>query len=121
MFTNCRNLRQGQVNMINVLLFQVRDMCVSVSQEKLWNSSVVVLAPRQRVCQFAEDVWTRLWAALNDTTQKRLQPQAVIDKLRVSLHCYQVCGWERIIGLLLFIYIVKNYAVGHHSEGRDEI
>uniref|UniRef100_A0A2A4JXP5 Gamma-secretase-activating protein C-terminal domain-containing protein n=1 Tax=Heliothis virescens TaxID=7102 RepID=A0A2A4JXP5_HELVI len=68
---------------------KVRDMCVSVSQEKLWNSAVVVLAPRQRVCQFAEDVWTRLWRALNDTAHKRLQPQAVIDKLRVSLHCYQ--------------------------------
>ncbi|XP_049691979.2 protein pigeon isoform X2 [Helicoverpa armigera] len=68
---------------------KVRDMCVSVSQEKLWNSAVVVLAPRQRVCQFAEDVWTRLWRALNDTVHKRLQPQAVIDKLRVSLHCYQ--------------------------------
>lgn len=67
-------------------------MCVSVSQEKLWNSSVVVLAPRQRVCQFAEDVWTRLWAALNEPRVTRLQPSAVLDKLRVSLHCYQV--WD---------------------------
>ncbi|CAB3240160.1 unnamed protein product [Arctia plantaginis] len=68
---------------------KVRDTCVSVSQEKLWNSSVVVLAPRQRVCQFAEDVWTRLWAALNEPRATRLQPGAVLDKLRVSLHCYQ--------------------------------
>ncbi|XP_035446863.2 protein pigeon [Spodoptera frugiperda] len=93
-----RSLPASALNLMKMLPFtqhlkfadvKVRDMCVSVSQEKLWNSSVVVLAPRQRVCQFAEDVWTRLWAALNDQAQKRLQPQAVIDKLRVSLHCYQ--------------------------------
>ncbi|CAH0694922.1 unnamed protein product [Spodoptera exigua] len=93
-----RSLPASALNLMKMLPFtqhlkfadvKVRDMCVSVSQEKLWNSSVVVLAPRQRVCQFAEDVWTRLWAALNDLPQKRLQPQAVIDKLRVSLHCYQ--------------------------------
>lgn len=65
-------------------------MCVSVSQDTLWNSSCVVLAPRQRVCQFAEDVWTRLWAALNQQPVNRLQPKQVLDKLRVSLHCYQV-------------------------------
>ncbi|CAH1639445.1 unnamed protein product [Spodoptera littoralis] len=93
-----RSLPASALNLMKMLPFtqhlkfadvKVRDMCVSVSQEKLWNSSVVVLAPRQRVCQFAEDVWTRLWVALNEQTQKRLQPQAVIDKLRVSLHCYQ--------------------------------
>ncbi|XP_026731538.1 protein pigeon [Trichoplusia ni] len=93
-----RSLPSSALNLMKMLPFtqhlkfadvKVRDMCVSVSQEKLWNSSVVVLAPRQRVCQFAEDVWTRLWAALNDAPQPRLQPQAVIDKLRVSLHCYQ--------------------------------
>lgn len=65
-------------------------MCVSVSQDTLWNSSCVVLAPRQRVCQFAEDVWTRLWGALNLPRAARLQPGQVLDKLRVSLHCYQV-------------------------------
>ncbi|XP_030029163.2 protein pigeon isoform X1 [Manduca sexta] len=68
---------------------KVRNMCVSVSQEKLWNSAAVVLAPRQRVCQFAEDVWTRVWARLTDRAPPRLAPQQVLDKLRVSLHCYQ--------------------------------
>ncbi|XP_013191989.1 protein pigeon [Amyelois transitella] len=68
---------------------KVRDMCVSVSQEKLWNSAAVVLSPRQRVCQFAEDAWTRLWAALSGARPARLRPAAVLDKLRVSLHCYQ--------------------------------
>ncbi|XP_026319720.1 protein pigeon [Hyposmocoma kahamanoa] len=68
---------------------KVRDLCVSVCMEKLWNSSAVVLAARQRVCQFVEDVWTRLWTALNTPPRNRLTPQAVLDKLRVSLYCYQ--------------------------------
>nr|XP_037867052.1 protein pigeon isoform X3 [Bombyx mori] len=68
---------------------KVRDMCVSVSQEKLWSSSAVVLAPRQRVCQFSEDVWTRVWASLSAPSVTRLHPTVVTDKLRVSLHCYQ--------------------------------
>ncbi|XP_059058334.1 protein pigeon [Achroia grisella] len=68
---------------------KVWETSVSVSQEKLWNSAAVVLAPRQRVCQFAEDVWTRVWAALSRPPGPRLQPAHVLDKLRVSLHCYQ--------------------------------
>ncbi|XP_068626297.1 protein pigeon [Battus philenor] len=62
---------------------------VLVSQEKLWNSAAVVLAPRQRVSQFAEDTWTRLWSALTATSRRRLRPPDVLDRLRVSLHCYQ--------------------------------
>ncbi|KAH9633465.1 hypothetical protein HF086_013142 [Spodoptera exigua] len=83
-----RSLPASALNLMKMLPFTQHLKFADV-KEKLWNSSVVVLAPRQRVCQFAEDVWTRLWAALNDLPQKRLQPQAVIDKLRVSLHCYQ--------------------------------
>ncbi|XP_052748858.1 protein pigeon [Galleria mellonella] len=62
---------------------------VSASQEQLWGSSAAVLAPRQRVCQFAEDVWTRVWAALSAAPAPRLRPRAVLDKLRLSLPCYQ--------------------------------
>ncbi|XP_045504261.1 protein pigeon [Colias croceus] len=68
-------------------------VCVSVSQAALWRSAVaaVVLSPRQRVSQFAEDAWTRLWAALCALAapRARLQPAAVLERLRVSLHCYQ--------------------------------
>ncbi|GBP54670.1 Protein pigeon [Eumeta japonica] len=69
---------------------KVRDVCVSVSQEKLWNSAVVLLEPRQRISQFSEDMWTRLWELLSSRTeQKRFKCTQVLDKLRVSLHCYQ--------------------------------
>ncbi|KAM3960865.1 LOW QUALITY PROTEIN: gamma-secretase activating protein pigeon [Aphomia sociella] len=93
-----RSLPASAVGLMKMLPFtlhhefadvKVCDTCVSVSQEKLWNSSAVVLAPRQRVCQFAEDVWTRVWAALSDPPATRLQPSHVMERLRVSLHGYQ--------------------------------
>ncbi|CAG9796907.1 unnamed protein product [Diatraea saccharalis] len=62
---------------------------VSVSQEQLWGGAAVVLSPRQRVLQFTEDVWTRVWAALHAQRPDVLHPRHVLDKLRVSLHCYQ--------------------------------
>ncbi|XP_028159877.1 protein pigeon-like, partial [Ostrinia furnacalis] len=68
---------------------KVGSTVVSVSQEKLWSGAAVVLAPRQRVLQFAEDVWTRVWAALHAPPPPRLAPAQVLEKLRVSLHCYQ--------------------------------
>ncbi|XP_073957981.1 gamma-secretase activating protein pigeon [Choristoneura fumiferana] len=68
---------------------KVRGYCVSVSQEQLWCGASVVLAPRQRVCQFAEDAWTRLWRALSAPPPARADPTAVTARLRVTLHCYQ--------------------------------
>lgn len=70
---------------------KVGNMTVCVSQEKVWNSSVVVLSPRARLAQFTEDLWTRLWIRLNPPYEKppRFRPQLVLDKLRVSLTCYQ--------------------------------
>ncbi|XP_039752294.1 protein pigeon isoform X1 [Pararge aegeria] len=66
-------------------------VCVSVSA--LWRgaAAAVVLAPRQRVAQFAEDAWTRLWIALCALAipKNRLRPDHVRDRLAVTLHCYQ--------------------------------
>lgn len=67
---------------------KIRDVCISVSQEKLWNTAVVLLAPRQRVAQFAEDLWTRLWEYLTPGSP-RFKCSQVLEKLRVSLDCYQ--------------------------------
>ncbi|XP_048489320.1 protein pigeon isoform X2 [Plutella xylostella] len=69
---------------------KIGDICVAASQEKLWNVSVVVLGPRQRLSQFAEDMWTRLWVALNPANKTPvLKPEAVRAKLSASKHCYQ--------------------------------
>lgn len=70
---------------------------VQTHLERVWNSAAVVLGTRQRVCQFAEDVWTRLWGALNSPRRPaRLHVRAVLDKLSVSLHCYQVRVWNSL-------------------------
>ncbi|XP_063394739.1 protein pigeon [Cydia fagiglandana] len=68
---------------------RVRDVCVSVSQEQLWCGASVVLAPRQRVCQFSEDAWTRLWRRLSVPAPARADPQAVSKRLAMTMHCYQ--------------------------------
>ncbi|XP_050680642.1 protein pigeon isoform X2 [Leptidea sinapis] len=97
-----RSLPPGKLQLINCLPFTAHlsftdvkagRVSVLVSRAALWRSAVsaVVLSPRQRVCQFAEDVWTRLWVALCALAApaQRLQPAHVLDRLRVSLHCYQ--------------------------------
>ncbi|XP_047985290.1 protein pigeon isoform X2 [Leguminivora glycinivorella] len=68
---------------------KVRDVCVSVSQEQLWCGASVVLAPRQRVCQFSEDAWTRLWRRLSAPAPVRADPTAVAKRLAMTMHCYQ--------------------------------
>ncbi|VVD02502.1 unnamed protein product [Leptidea sinapis] len=85
------------LNTLDVVTMNVADKDLAatfkMSRAALWRSAVsaVVLSPRQRVCQFAEDVWTRLWVALCALAApaQRLQPAHVLDRLRVSLHCYQ--------------------------------
>ncbi|XP_041975765.1 protein pigeon [Aricia agestis] len=63
---------------------------VHVSLAALWRvAAAVVLSPRQRVCQFAEDAWTRLWAALQRPAPNRLRPSAVAARLAPALACYQ--------------------------------
>lgn len=75
-------------------------LCVSVCA--LWRgaAAAVVLAPRQRVAQFAEDAWTRLWAALCALAapRTRLRPDHVRARLAVSLHCYQVSAGRPEVG-----------------------
>ncbi|XP_022117577.2 protein pigeon [Pieris rapae] len=97
-----RSLPTSAISLMNWLPFSMHlkftdikagSISVSVSQAALWRTAVsaVVLSPRQRVSQFAEDAWTRLWATLCAlaTPKERLQPSQVLEKLRVSLHCYQ--------------------------------
>ncbi|CAK1544400.1 unnamed protein product [Leptosia nina] len=97
-----RSLPASAISLMNWLPFTMHlkftdvkagAISVSVSKAALWRSAVaaVVLSPRQRVSQFAEDAWTRLWAALCAlaTPKERLQPALVLERLRVSLHCYQ--------------------------------
>lgn len=51
---------------------------------------MMLLSPRQRIIPFRSDMWTRLWDYLSSVTI-RFKSHQVLEKLKVSLACYQVC------------------------------
>lgn len=65
---------------------------ICLSQDILWNASMMLLSPQQRIVPFRSDIWVKLWeqlAKLSKGTQ-RFKPSQVLEKLMVSLVCYQV-------------------------------
>uniref|UniRef100_T1HBR6 Gamma-secretase-activating protein C-terminal domain-containing protein n=1 Tax=Rhodnius prolixus TaxID=13249 RepID=T1HBR6_RHOPR len=64
---------------------------MTMTQEALWNPSVMLLSPTQRLHQFRTDLWIQLWNLIADASRASpFQHTDVAEKLMVSLICYQV-------------------------------
>lgn len=63
---------------------------MTMTQEALWNPSVMLLSPTQRLHQFRTDLWIQLWNLIADASRASpFQHTEVAEKLMVSLICYQ--------------------------------
>lgn len=65
---------------------------ICLSQDVLWNASMMLLSPQQRIVPYRSDIWVKLWDQLAKVSKgaQRFKPSQIVEKLTVSLVCYQV-------------------------------
>lgn len=71
---------------------ELNSFSICLSQDVLWNASMMLLSPQQRIVPFRSDIWVKLWDQLAKLTKgtQRFKSTQVVEKLMVSLVCYQV-------------------------------
>ncbi|CAH0561891.1 unnamed protein product [Brassicogethes aeneus] len=98
-----RNLPSDANDLINLLPITIQrignDMEVKLqdnhiaclSQDMLWNASMMLLSPQQRIVPYRSDIWVKLWEQLAKISKGkiRFKHSHVVDKLIISLVCYQ--------------------------------
>ncbi|KAI4468789.1 gamma-secretase-activating protein [Holotrichia oblita] len=97
-----RNLPSDASQLINLLPVTIQsigsnfetvigDKTITLSQDTLWNASMMLLSPQQRVTPYRPDIWVKLWERLmkNSKGKQKFKPSQVVEKLLVSLVCYQ--------------------------------
>uniref|UniRef100_A0A1Y1MZ75 Gamma-secretase-activating protein C-terminal domain-containing protein n=2 Tax=Photinus pyralis TaxID=7054 RepID=A0A1Y1MZ75_PHOPY len=97
-----RNLPSDASQLINLLPIttqptgcdieiKINDNVISLSQDALWNASMMLLSPQQRLVPYRADIWTKLWDHLIKSAKlkQKFKPAQVVEKLLVSLVCYQ--------------------------------
>lgn len=69
----------------------INDKMICLSQDVLWNASMMLLSPQQRIVPYRTDIWVKLWEKLAKISKakQRFKSNQVVEKLMVSLVCYQ--------------------------------
>lgn len=64
---------------------------ICLSQDALWNASMMLLSPQQRIIPYRTDIFVKLWEHLATFSKgkQKFKPSQVVEKLLVSLVCYQ--------------------------------
>lgn len=87
---------------------KINNNLICLSQDVLWNASMTLLSPQQRIVPYRTDIWVKLWEQLAKIAKgkQRFKPSQVAEKLLVSLICYQV---DKTICSQIFYLVYMMY------------